>query len=105
MVTSYGPGRRAAKDWEEDWWEAGVPALCDTSISVGPGKIVAVVGDVGSGKSALVKALIGDLYPVPSAVLNKRMPPHGGGDARVIVHGSMAYCAQEAWLPKGQRAR
>ena len=71
----------------------GVPALYNASISVGPGEIVAIVGDVGSGKTALVKSLIGELSPVQGRD-SLHMP-------RVLVHGSIAYCAQEAWLPKG----
>jgi len=77
--------------------KTGVPALCDASISVAPGEIVAVVGEVGSGKSALVKALIGELAPVTvgnQAVGSANVP-------RVTTHGSIAYCAQEAWLSKG----
>ena len=74
----------------------GVPALYNASISIGPGEIVAVVGDVGSGKSALVKSLIGELSPVQG------QDSHGSLHMpRVVVHGSIAYCAQEAWLPKG----
>jgi ABC-type multidrug transport system fused ATPase/permease subunit len=80
---------------EERGEPGGVPALCDASFTVGPGEIVAVVGDVGSGKSALVKSLIGELHPVPDVRGSAEMIP------RVIAHGSMAYCAQEAWLPKG----
>ena len=82
----------------------GIPALRDASVSVGPGEVVAVVGDVGSGKSALVKSLIGELSPAPRA-MRDRTPEQGPGSAddapRVTVRGSIAYCAQEAWLPKG----
>ncbi|KAL3804273.1 hypothetical protein ACHAW5_005871 [Stephanodiscus triporus] len=83
-----------------------VPALRNASIYVGPGEIVAVVGDVGSGKSALVKSLIGELSPVPRMVFNQTLQNDGGSHdsvnmPRVTVQGSIAYCAQEAWLPKG----
>ena len=80
----------------------GVSALCDASISVQPGEVVAVVGGVGSGKSALVKSLIGELIPVPQ---NPQLIQQEYGNSadvpRVTAHGSIAYCAQEAWLPKG----
>ena len=75
----------------------GIPALRDAGVSAGPGEVVAVVGEVGSGKTALCKSLIGELVPAA--------PPRsdGTGDAKplVDVRGSVAYCAQEAWLPKG----
>jgi len=73
-----------------------VPVLCDASLSVAPGEIVAVVGEVGSGKSALVKALIGEL-----TVVNQTLQDGSTQAPRVTAHGSIAYCAQEAWLSKG----
>jgi len=83
----------------------GIPALRDASVSVGPGEFVAVVGDVGSGKSALVKSLIGELSPAPRAMRDRTPEQSSPGSAdvapRVTVRGSIAYCAQEAWLPKG----
>lgn len=72
----------------------GVPALYNASLSVAPGEIVAVVGEVGQGKSALVKSLIGELVPNPTDGNQTDMPT-------VVAHGSIAYCSQEAWLPKG----
>ncbi len=77
-----------------------VPALINANISVASGEVVAVVGEVGSGKSSLCKALIGELHPAPNVVVDKDMQ-HSEGVPKVIVHGSIAYCAQEAWLSKG----
>jgi len=81
---------------------SGATALCDAAISVQPGEVVAVIGGVGSGKSALVKSLIGELTPVPRNP--KLIEQEYGSSAdvpRVTAHGTIAYCAQEAWLPKG----
>ena len=41
------------------------PALLDFSLEIAPGSLVAVTGAVGSGKSALARALLG-IYPVAS---------------------------------------
>ena len=94
---------------EDEEGPSVLPALCDASLSVGPGEVVAVVGEVGSGKTALVKALIGELAPVPrSAIVDcSQTAAHGDLQAaqakacgakmsRVTAHGSIAYCAQEA---------
>ena len=36
-------------------------SFCSTELSVSAGKLVAVVGSVGSGKSSLVSAILGDM--------------------------------------------
>ncbi|KAI2505275.1 hypothetical protein MHU86_9177 [Fragilaria crotonensis] len=82
------------------------PALCGVDISINPGEIVAVVGSVGSGKTALIKGLLGELSPVPSAVIDPSMKSKAETlgileKPVVIAQGGIAYCSQEAWLPKG----
>lgn len=57
-------------------------ALEDINFSVSKGELTCVVGRVGSGKSSLLQALLGELYKVKG---------------EVIVHGSTAYVAQQAW--------
>mmetsp|Transcript_42910 Transcript_42910/g.71422 ORF Transcript_42910/g.71422 Transcript_42910/m.71422 type:complete len:1444 (-) Transcript_42910:118-4449(-) len=57
--------------------------LSDINVEVQPGSLVAIVGPVGSGKSSLVSAMLGDM--------KKR-----GGD--VMVNGRIAYVAQQAWI-------
>ncbi|KAL7551490.1 hypothetical protein ACHAWF_014673 [Thalassiosira exigua] len=93
-----------------DQIRAGVPALSDASITIRPGEVVAVVGEVGSGKTALAKALIGELVPASRPAIQENGNNIGGMNhngpesinaPRVTAHGSIAYCAQEAWLPKG----
>jgi ABC-type multidrug transport system fused ATPase/permease subunit len=85
------------------------PALCDVNLRVEPGEVVAVVGSVGSGKSALMKGLLGELTPVPKIVVeNSNSGATNSSQAEdlmirpeVIMHGNIGYCSQEAWLPKG----
>ena len=48
-----------------------------------PGQLVAVVGQVGAGKSSLIQALLGE------------MEKHGG---HVALQGSVAYVPQQAWI-------
>ncbi len=48
---------------------AGVEALCDVSISVGPGEVVCLLGDNGAGKSTLIKILSGFHPPSSGSIL------------------------------------
>ena len=91
--------------------DGAVPALCGVDIAINPGEIVAVVGSVGSGKTALIKAFLGELSPVPSAVIDPSIVSASSGSTAetmgilkrpiVVAQGGVAYCSQEAWLPKG----
>ena len=40
----------------------GSPTLIDINVKVQPGSLVAVVGPVGSGKSSLLSAILGEMY-------------------------------------------
>ncbi|KAK7496233.1 hypothetical protein BaRGS_00012643, partial [Batillaria attramentaria] len=55
----------------------------DINVNVKKGSLVAVVGTVGSGKSSLVSACLGEM---------KRL------QGQVKVKGSVAYVAQQAWI-------
>ena len=86
-----------------------LPALCGADINVKGGDIIAVVGPVGSGKSAFIKALLGELEPVPRLMVDASMgnsvatPAIGAVHdmTHVTVRGDVGYCPQESWLSKG----
>jgi ABC transporter len=63
---------------------SGTPSvLHGISVAVKPGELVAIVGQVGSGKSSLIQAILGELNKLK-------------GD--VVVRGSVAYVAQTAFI-------
>lgn len=64
----------------------GAPFLRDVSLELRMGTLTVVVGPVGSGKTALACALLGDLWPAT----------HPGGVP--VVPGRVAYVAQTAWV-------
>lgn len=64
--------------------EATTPVLTGVTIEIYPSTLTIVTGSVSSGKSSLLKGLIGAL-------------PCTAGSCDKFV--AIAYCAQEAWLP------
>lgn len=59
------------------------PVLKDIELNIKKGELTAVVGKVGSGKSSLISALLGDTVKM---------------DGDVILRGSVAYVPQQPWV-------
>lgn len=57
--------------------------LRDINFSASKGDLSCIVGRVGSGKSSLLQAVLGDLWKV---------------NGTVEVHGAVAYVAQQSWI-------
>ncbi|XP_034519018.1 canalicular multispecific organic anion transporter 1 [Ailuropoda melanoleuca] len=58
----------------------------DVNLDIMPGQLVAVVGTVGSGKSSLMSAMLGEMENV-----------HG----HVTIKGTIAYVPQQSWIQNG----
>lgn len=68
--------------WDKE--EDGTPhTLTNINLRVKAGSLVAVVGTVGSGKSSLLSAVLGEMIKVKGHVVSK---------------GTVAYVAQQAWI-------
>ncbi|XP_050048216.1 multidrug resistance-associated protein 1 [Dermacentor andersoni] len=65
------------------WTKDEEAVLREVDVQVPKGALVAIVGQVGSGKSSLLSALLGDMERL---------------DGTVNVQGSVAYVAQQAWI-------
>ncbi|MCI4394913.1 hypothetical protein PGIGA_G00174300 [Pangasianodon gigas] len=65
------------------WGIDSEPALKNVSLDIKPGRLVAVVGAVGSGKSSLISALLGEMHNLSGSV---------------HIKGSVAYVPQQAWI-------
>eukprot|EP00210_Caulerpa_lentillifera_P002714 g2594.t1 len=65
------------------WPPSNEAVLTDLSLSVKKGQLIQIVGDVGSGKSSFLSAIMGE------------MKKH---DGTVFVTGQLAYTAQEPWI-------
>ncbi|XP_076389766.1 multidrug-Resistance like Protein 1 isoform X2 [Megachile rotundata] len=59
------------------------PTLRNINLQVEQGQLIAVVGTVGSGKSSLISALLGEMEKI---------------SGRVNTKGSIAYVSQQAWI-------
>ena len=66
--------------------------LHNFQLSVRKGELLAIVGSVGSGKSSILSAILGELQPLP----NDSKEGH-----RVKVHGTVAYSQQIPWIMSG----
>ena len=67
------------------------PCLQEISLSIKKGKLVAVVGSVGAGKSSLLSAILGEMFSTPCSDNSSRDPP-------IVLRGTVAYAAQQAWI-------
>lgn len=67
--------------------------LQDISFTIEPGTLVAVVGSVGSGKSSLLSAMLGEMEPINDSTV--QMPQ---SDASEGTAGFVSYCAQTPWV-------
>ncbi|GAB0192161.1 ATP-binding cassette sub-family C member 2 [Grus japonensis] len=65
--------------WEQD----GNAVIRDVTLDIAPGSLVAVVGTVGSGKSSLVSAMLGEMENIKG---------------HINIQGSLAYVPQQAWI-------
>ncbi|KAK7471486.1 hypothetical protein BaRGS_00035880, partial [Batillaria attramentaria] len=65
------------------WDRKSKPSLTDINLTVGEGRLVAVVGSVGCGKSSLISAMLGEMEKVKGTVTSR---------------GSIAYVPQQAWI-------
>ncbi|KAL0096556.1 multi drug resistance-associated protein MRP [Phycomyces blakesleeanus] len=65
------------------WSEKETPVLKNIDLQVKKGHVTAVVGRVGSGKSSLISALLGDTVKV---------------NGTVTLRGSVAYVPQQPWV-------
>jgi ABC-type multidrug transport system fused ATPase/permease subunit len=75
---------KTADDKATDLTESVTPfGLHNVNLSIKKGQLIAIVGSVGSGKSSLLNALIGEMRRA---------------EGSVMFYGSTAYCAQQAWI-------
>ncbi|XP_071113608.1 multidrug resistance-associated protein 1-like [Haliotis cracherodii] len=65
------------------WNEEMGPTLKDINLKVKTGQLVAVVGQVGAGKSSLISAMFGEMHK---------------SKGQVCLKGKLAYVPQQAWI-------
>ena len=72
--------RKAYYTWEDD---QDTPTIKDVSFDVKKGSLVAVVGAVGSGKSSLLSAMLGEMNHISGTI---------------AIEGKVAYVPQQPWI-------
>jgi ABC-type multidrug transport system fused ATPase/permease subunit len=93
----YGPVGVSLRNVTFTYPGATRPALVDFSLEIAPGSLVAVTGAVGSGKSALARALLG-IYPVESGEVCLSAPDGSILDCQA---GLVGYLPQDAHVFSG----
>uniref|UniRef100_A0A673BAN6 ABC-type glutathione-S-conjugate transporter n=1 Tax=Sphaeramia orbicularis TaxID=375764 RepID=A0A673BAN6_9TELE len=71
------------RDGSFAWEKEAEPLLNNVSLDIKPGRLVAVVGAVGSGKSSLISALLGEMHRKKGFI---------------NIKGSLAFVPQQAWI-------
>ncbi|KAH7289296.1 hypothetical protein KP509_31G069200 [Ceratopteris richardii] len=73
------------KDGTFSWdKKAETPTLSNINLAVPVGKLVAIVGATGQGKTSLVSAILGELPPI--------------ADTETVLRGTVAYVPQVSWI-------
>nr|KAG5699775.1 hypothetical protein BaRGS_013495 [Batillaria attramentaria] len=107
------------------WDRKSKPSLTDINLTVGEGRLVAVVGPVGCGKSSLISAMLGEMEKVKGTVTSRLETividddekddddddndddddddddgdnDDGQHEFIVVIQGSIAYVPQQAWI-------
>ncbi|XP_039995158.1 canalicular multispecific organic anion transporter 1 [Xiphias gladius] len=73
----------SVRDGSFAWEREAEPLLKNVSFDINPGRLVAVVGAVGSGKSSLMSALLGEMHCTKGFI---------------NIRGSLAFVPQQAWI-------
>ncbi|XP_068546906.1 multidrug resistance-associated protein 1-like isoform X3 [Anas acuta] len=67
------------------WEKNGLPILKNLSVSIPEGSLVAVVGQVGSGKSSFLSAILGEMEKLEGTVQRRGVNISGGQKQRVSL--------------------
>lgn len=79
-----------------------VAVLRDIRLDVQPGEFVVVRGPTGAGKTALLLAMLRELYVLPTGMGSQTLIPASSPLAQgIVVGGEVAYCAEVPWLRQG----
>ena len=73
-----------ASNVDLSWSAKEEPLFKSLNLEIRKGKLVAIVGQVGSGKSSLLCALLGEMHKL--------------NEGRINVNGRVAYVPQQAWI-------
>ena len=72
--------KNASFKWDK---EDTTPVLKNINLNVKPNKLIAIVGRVGSGKSSILSALLGEMQLI---------------EGQSYINGTVAYVPQQAWI-------
>ncbi|GAX71609.1 ATP-binding cassette multidrug transporter [Saccharomyces cerevisiae] len=91
--------KNATLTWNENDSDMNAFKLCGLNIKFQIGKLNLVLGSTGSGKSALLLGLLGELNLISGSIIVPSLEPRHDliPDCEGLTN-SFAYCSQSAWL-------
>ena len=60
--------------------------LTNINLTVKKGEFICIIGEVGSGKSSLIQAILNNMIIIPNT------------NTKIIINGNISYVGQEAWI-------
>jgi len=82
-------------------YDSAAPYMKNLSVDFQRGELVAVLGEVGSGKTSLLLGMLGEMYQLnhkTSLLLGMLGEMYQLNQGLVNINGSVAYVSQQAWI-------
>ncbi len=81
------------------------PVLQDISLTIDTGRVTAIVGPNGMGKTTLLGVMAGQLSPQRGEVRINKLRRRGSVEEELAIRRQVAYLPDQPWLPRNRTGR